>query len=54
MTAFSNTESFVWNIFEYDQYFKCYRSVTLYVTCPAYIYCIGMPFLTGLDRLVQV
>ena len=31
MTAFSNTETYVWNLFGYDQEFKCYRSVTLYV-----------------------
>ena len=36
MTAFSNTETFVWNIFGYDQKFECYRSVTLYVPHPVY------------------
>ena len=34
MTAFANTETFVWNIFEYDRYFECYRSVTLFVPHP--------------------
>ena len=38
MTAFSNTETFVWNIFGYDQSFECYSSVTLYVPHPVYVY----------------
>ena len=37
MTAFSNTETFVWNIFGYDK-FECYRSLTLYVPHLVYIY----------------
>ena len=36
MMAFLNTETFVWNIFGYDQLFECYRSVTLYVLHPVY------------------
>ena len=32
-----NTETFVWNIFRYDQKFECYRSVTLYVPHPVYV-----------------
>ena len=41
MTAFSNTEPFVWNIFGYDQEFECYRSVALYVPHPVYTYWDG-------------
>ena len=36
ITAFSNTETFVWNIFGYDQWFEWYRSVTLSVPHPVY------------------
>ena len=36
MPAFANTETFVWNIFGYDQQFERYRSVTLYVRHPVY------------------
>ena len=34
LTAFSNSETFVWNIFGYDPKFECYHSVTLYVPDP--------------------
>ena len=38
MRVFANTETFVWNIFGYDQKFEYYRSVILYVPHRVYLW----------------